>query len=72
MSLKTIRAAIKKMLGGANNKSLAGRGRASYPRRVANQPVEIDSPSSEIKATKRGAIHWVGKPGTGGLARKLR
>jgi len=24
------------------------------------------------KATKRGAIHWVGKPGTGGAARALR
>ena len=74
MSLKTVRAALLKAAGLSRfeTKSLAGAGRVSYPRKRADQPVETNNPTSEIKATKRGAIHWVGKPGTGGAARALR
>lgn len=78
MSLKSIRKSIAALFHRRRNtdkpmtSSLKGKGRVSYPRKAANQPVDIDSPTSEIKATKAGAVHYVGKPGTGGWARKVR
>jgi len=41
----------------------------TYPRKYADKPATTADTS--IKATKKGAIHWVGTPGTGGFARKV-
>jgi len=43
---------------------------ATYPRKLKDQPAV--SFETMIKATKKGAIHYVGKPGTGGATRALR
>ena len=72
MKLRDIRKAIVKALTPEALKSHRFTGRESYPRRKANVPVQIQSPASEIKATRPGAVHWVGKAGTGGAVRKMR
>lgn len=72
MSLKSIRNGILKLLGIKSGCAHKFSGRASYPRRYANVPVAEGSASSGVKATRAGAVHWVGKPGTGGWARAAR
>lgn len=42
------------------------KGRGSFPRKAGCG----DNPAEQCKATRKGAVHWVGKPGKGGAARK--
>ena len=54
-----------------------GRADARYPRKNHNGLSKFNRkepkghPVEKVKATKKGAIHRVNPPGTGGIARKL-
>jgi len=60
MNLTTIRRAFIKALGIKPRDTRQFAGKASYPRRKANRPVMTGDKTSEIKATKKGAVHWDG------------